>query len=257
MKIEDVLKKLKKLKTLYEGAKKINSEGEAAAAAAAMQRLLVEYNLSMDEVENSINEEDSANRISEERVSGYNFKSIGGTWDYVLLFVICKHNFCKCFQLGSGYKNLVIMGSRENIDNVKWLKTLLAERFVEISNEKWKDYKKGLEYKSKPISKDRFQRHFLLGCASGLDVKLREIEERNKREDIVYDSKVTVLTIRSNDAIDEYVKNKYFSVKGRRARVDYVNSATSMGFYVGKNTDIYKSVNDANKEAVSNVNLLK
>lgn len=30
MKIEDALKKLKKLKKLYEGAKKINSEGEAA-----------------------------------------------------------------------------------------------------------------------------------------------------------------------------------------------------------------------------------
>lgn len=48
MKIEDALKKLKKLKKLYEGAKKINSEGEAASA---IQRLLVEYNLSMEEVE--------------------------------------------------------------------------------------------------------------------------------------------------------------------------------------------------------------
>lgn len=54
MKIEDVLKKLKKLKKLYEGAKKINSEGEAAAAASAIQRLLVEYNISMEEVDNSM-----------------------------------------------------------------------------------------------------------------------------------------------------------------------------------------------------------
>jgi hypothetical protein len=39
MKLDDVLKKLKKLKKLYEGAKAIKSEGEAANAAAAIQRL--------------------------------------------------------------------------------------------------------------------------------------------------------------------------------------------------------------------------
>lgn len=39
MKIEDALKKLKKLKKLYEGAKKINSEGEAAAGTASARNM--------------------------------------------------------------------------------------------------------------------------------------------------------------------------------------------------------------------------
>lgn len=50
MELENVLKKLRKLQKLYEGAKKINSEGEAANAAALIQKLLTEYNLTMDEV---------------------------------------------------------------------------------------------------------------------------------------------------------------------------------------------------------------
>lgn len=36
MEIQDVLKKLRKLQKLYEGAKKINSEGEAENAARAI-----------------------------------------------------------------------------------------------------------------------------------------------------------------------------------------------------------------------------
>lgn len=36
--LDSVLKKLRKLQNLYEGAKKINSEGEANAAAAAIQK---------------------------------------------------------------------------------------------------------------------------------------------------------------------------------------------------------------------------
>lgn len=49
-KLQNIVNKLRKLQNLYEGAKEINSEGEANAAAAAIQRLLTQYNLSMDEV---------------------------------------------------------------------------------------------------------------------------------------------------------------------------------------------------------------
>lgn len=160
MKIEDVLKKLKKLKKLYEGAKKINNEGEAAAAASAIQRLLVEYNISMEEVENSMYRDAHKDDVNQEFESGYNYKSIGGNWEYHPAYVICKYNFCKCFQYGNSYKNLIIIGKPENLETVKWLKNMLAERFVEISNKKWKEYKRGIEYalSGGKISKDRFQK---------------------------------------------------------------------------------------------------
>ena len=43
MSLDKVMRKIQKLKKLYEGAKKINSEGEAQNAAALIQKLLTEY----------------------------------------------------------------------------------------------------------------------------------------------------------------------------------------------------------------------
>ena len=48
--LDIVLKKLRKLQALYEGAKKINSEGEAANAASLINKLLTQYNLTMDQI---------------------------------------------------------------------------------------------------------------------------------------------------------------------------------------------------------------
>jgi hypothetical protein len=72
--LDKIKGKLQKLMKLYEGAKKIKSEGEANAAAAAIQRLLAEYNLSMGDIERD--EEDDA--IKEEIMSCYRIKFIGG-----------------------------------------------------------------------------------------------------------------------------------------------------------------------------------
>lgn len=258
MKIEDALKKLKKLKKLYEGAKKINSEGEAAAAASAIQRLLVEYNLSMEEVESSISKDERKDAVEEEKASGFTYKSIGGQWEYRLAYICCKYNFCKCFMFGSSYKNLLLIGKKENLEIVKWLREMLSERFVEISNEKWKEYKKTEEYLLQPaISKDRFQRGFLMGCVAGIDEKMKEIAERDKREDEVYSSKVTALTLRNNTDIDEFIANKYSKVKYTKNRAAAgTASARNMGYKVGKNTDIYKPIASSRKTSVSNVKLL-
>ncbi len=73
LKLENVKNKLRKLMKLYEGAKAINSEGEANNAAAAIQRLLTEYNLQLSDVHK---EEKSS--VLEETMSSYTYKSIGG-----------------------------------------------------------------------------------------------------------------------------------------------------------------------------------
>lgn len=143
-------------------------------------------------------------------------------------------------MFGSGYKNLLLIGKKENLEIVKWLREMLSERFVEISNEKWKEYRKTAEYLLQPISKDRFQRGFLMGCVAGIDEKMKEIAERDKREDEVYSSKVTALTLRNNTDIDEFIANKYSKVKYTKNRaVAGTASARNMGYKVGKNTDIY------------------
>lgn len=252
MELNDVLKKLRKLQKLYEGAKKINSEGEAAAAAAAIQRLLTMYNLTMDEVSNS---EEKKDEILEERQSGYTYKSIGGAWEFRLLYVLCKWNFCKCFQYGGTYKNLIIFGKKENIETVKWLREILSERFVEFSKKRFKEYKETNEYAMRPISKDKYQRSYLMGCAAGLDAKLKEENDRDKKKDSEFSAKVTALVVRNDTAVSDYIKNKYKMGKARGMRENY-DSARSFGYKDGKNTNINKPISSGKSQA-NKVNLLK
>lgn len=258
MELESVLKKLRKLQKLYEGAKQINSEGEAAAAAAAIQRLLTEYNLTMSEVGS---DEEKKDEVNEQVVSGLNYKSIGGNWEYRLWYVICKWNFCKCFQYGVSYKRLIIFGSKENIEVVKWMWDMLAERFVEFSKNRWKEYIKTDEYLNFKPSKDRYQRGYLQGAVEGLDAKLREISEKDKRDEPDYGTRVTALVVRTNTAIDEYIVKRFGGVgRGRNASQSYragVASGKRAGYSDGYNTDIHKPIQSNQRKNVSGVKLLK
>lgn len=252
--LDSVLKKLRKLQNLYEGAKKINSEGEANAAAAAIQRLLIQYNLSMDEI--GTDEEKSKDTVLEEKVDGFTYKSIGGEWEFRLLYVLCKWNFCKCFQVGGTYKRLMIFGKKENIETVKWLRSMLAERFVSFSKNRFKEYQKTVEYAMKPISMDKYQRSYLMGCAAGLDAKLKEESDREKAKDAEFGAKVTALVVRNDTAVTEYIENKYKVGRGRARRENF-DSARAYGYKDGKNTELYKQVSAGAKSQADGVKLLK
>lgn len=252
--LDSVLKKLRKLQALYEGAKKINYEGEANAAAAAIQRLLTQYNLSMDEI--GTDEEKSKDVILEENVDGFTYKSIGGDWEFRLLYVLCKWNFCKCFQVGGTYKKLIIFGKKENIETVKWLRSMLAERFVSFSKNRFKEYQKTVEYAMKPIGKDKYQRSYLMGCAAGLDAKLKEESDREKAKDAEFGAKVTALVVRNDTAVTEYIENKYKVGKGKAMRENY-DSARAYGYRDGKNTELHKQVSSGVKSQAQGVKFLK
>lgn len=241
-KIDSILSKLKKMKKLYESAKAINSEGEANAAAAAIQRLLTQYNLSMDEIDTATEERNDA--IEEEATSGNTYKSIGGIWEYRLLSTICKYNFCQCFLVGGTYKKLLLIGKKENLETVKWLREMLSERFVAFSKQRYKEYKNSFEYKLNPIGIDTYQRNYLCGCVIGLEEKLKEESEKNKVEE----PKITDIVLRNDAAINEYVKNKYKVVNTRKSKSSGWNSAKDKGYYDGKNTDLHKPVKSGCKE---------
>lgn len=250
--LESVLKKLRKLQNLYEGAKKVNSEGEAMAAAAAIQRLLTQYNLTMDEIGTDDEKKDT---ILEERWGGYTYKSIGGKWESRLSYILCKWNFCKCFEVGGTYKRLMIVGKKENIETVRWLREMLSERFVEFSKKRFKEFQQTDNYKFRPIGKDKYQRSYLMGCCAGLDAKLLEESERDKKEDADFSAKVTALVVRNDAALKEYVESKYKVTAGRRTH-ELNDAARSMGVKDGYNTELYKPVGDGQKAAANNMKML-
>lgn len=247
--LEQIKTKLRKLQKLYDSAKKINSEGEAQAAAAAIQRLLTQYNLSMSE----LGVEEENNGITEHPCSGYTYKSIGGYWEYRLAYVLCKYNFCKCFMRGT-YKNLLIVGSKENIEMVNWLRSMLADRFVEFSKKRFKEYQETIDFALRPISKDKYQRSYLMGVVEGLEQKLRSEQEQD-RKNAEYGAKVNALIVRTDTAVMEYMNKKYTMGKGKSIRVNY-DAARCSGIVDGRNTQLYKPIAEASRRAANDVKLL-
>ena len=238
MSLEKVLRKLAKLKNLYEGAKKIHSEGEANNAAVLIQKLLTEYNLTMDEIET---EDEKKSALIHEHFSGYEYKSIGGYWELMLTQVVCDYNFCRCFKYGNSYKNLLIIGSKDNIENCKWLVKFLKETFVKLSNVRYKEYCEN-DMMLKQPTKDKFQRSYLIGCAQGLRVKFEEEKEERERAEKEKASRITALAVRNNEAVNKYVEQQWGGYgKGRSFSVKY-DVANAMGVRDGKNTTINKQI---------------
>lgn len=249
MSLDKVMRKLAKLKKLYEGAKAINSQGEAEAAASAINRLLTEYNLTMDEVGSA--EEKEANAVMHEEVSGFTYKSIGGNWEQRLTYVICKWNFCRCYTYGSSYKRVIIVGERQNIETVKWLVDMLKERFVAFSKDRYKEYLNNLSGWEKPMSKDKFQRSYLLGCAQGLDTKLKEEHEKEKKEEQELAARINALVVRKDAAVVKYVEQQWGKVKAGTARRENYDEARAAGYKDGRNTNINKPIAGGRNAAAS------
>lgn len=250
--LNSVMRKIQKLKKLYEGAKKINSENEAQLAFSMMQKLLTQYNLTMSEVGDA--ETENKNEVMHETMSGYTYKSIGGWWEQRLTYVICKWNFCRCYTVGSGYKRLIIVGRKENVEMVNWLRDMLMERYVAFSKDRYKEYLKTLEAWDKPMSKDKFQRSYLVGCAVGLDAKLQEEHEREKKEEVELAAQINALVVRNDAALTEYVE-KMWKVKNGGKHKENFDAARRAGVMDGKNTELHKPI-AGGKAAISKVKLL-
>lgn len=252
--MDAIMSKIKKLKAMYEGAKKIGSENEAATAAALLNKLLLQYNLSMDELDLSEKPKDP---ILDEVISGFEYKSIGGEWENRLTNVLCRHNLCQSYVYGGSYKRLLIVGRKENLELVKWLLSMLKERYVAFSKEAYKAYKESSDYKYTRYSKDRFQRSYLLGCAEGLDAKLTEERKREEREDEKFAVQVNALVVQNKGAITTYVTEKFGKTGHRTGGHANAYSARKAGYEEGKRTELYKPISESHHKQASNVGLLK
>lgn len=151
--INSILSKLKKLQRLYEGAKAINSEAEAANAAAKIQNLLTQYNLSMADLD-SVADDSQKSSVTEDQLDDRWSRKTGGAWDQLLLYGICKYNFCYTIvsqkhtsRITSGgrlvyevRRKFIVIGEQQNIEVVKWLFAVLSRQLYELSKKRYKEY---------------------------------------------------------------------------------------------------------------------
>lgn len=248
--LDNIKVKLQKLMKLYEGAKAINSEAEANAASAAIQRLLTAYNIELSEVDFS---EDEKPKVHEDITTINRFPSIGGKWERRLLNVICKWNFCDTLGMTKGKNSVSIFGRHENVETAKWLYDMLSKNYVAIGKSRFKEYQETSTYKLNKVGLDTYLRRYLMGCAEGLNAKFREDSDAIKKEDEVYSTKVTALVVRTSQEIREYMHANY-TVVTSKARSIKVDNIYQRGVRDGLDTQLHKPV--SHHQQVSSVKIL-
>ena len=243
-----ILETLQKMKALYESAKKINNEGEAEAAAAMINKLLIKYNLTMEDIGEKKEELD----VIQETISGMNY-AMRGWWEVQLTNVLCRYNLCQSFTYGRNYERIIIVGRKDNVEIVKWLKETLAERYVSISKIRYKQYK--TQFMSGEIkcyempTLHRYQRAYLMGVCSGLDRKLREIKEQNEQK---YQEQITALVVNNDAALQKFYDQQGWHIgKGYKYNSTSCSDATRKGYTDGYKANINRPLNNGKSNKVS------
>lgn len=231
-KTQDINSILSKLQRLYEGAKAINSEAEAQNAAAKIQNLLTQYNLSMVDLEAAVDDEPKTN-VTEEKLDDSWQRKCGGFWDQLLLYGICKYNFCYTIVSGQYTHRInrngkmifekrhkyIVIGEPQNIEVVKWLFNVLAGQLYRLALKRYEEYREDdrqavmrLFVGEKKMHRGTFLRSYLAGAAKGVQDKLREERERELQAQV----QVNALVLRHDQQLNDYVAENYKDLRASK-----------------------------------------
>lgn len=246
--------KLKKLQRLYEGAKAVNSEAEAANAAAKIQNLLTQYNLSMADLD-SVADNEQATNVVEEKLGDNWARKCGGFWDQLLLYGICKYNFCYVIvsrrheyrvnrngnEVREQRQKYIVIGEPHNIEVVKWLFDVLAGQLYRLALKRYEEYRNDdsqalmrIFTGEKRMHRGTFLRSYLAGAAKGVQDRLKEERDRELQAQV----QVNALVLRTDQKLNDYVAENYKDLRSSRPGHIGSGHAMAMGREDGRKVNI-------------------
>lgn len=215
---EALYSKLGKLVELEKSARCVGSIAEAHAAAAAIQRLLLRYDLKMAE-------------LSTEKEQEFNFTlgrffpqadAYGSRWRISLMACLAKHNRCRCVRKNDG--TVTALGTEEDVTAVCNLFCYLTEAFVRFArNEKSK-------------------RSFLNGCVMGLNIQLASVVAHEETTSTTLT--IPELNARYERALDDYIQKKSYKTHNleKLNNIDY--GAYHRGIEKGKTVSLNRQIEE-------------
>lgn len=238
---DKILNKLRKLMNLKESAAELGNEGEANAAAAGITRLLLEYNLTENDIPD---QEKLENPVISEKVPVK--AEISGSWYGYLIKIVCEYNMCRCLATRTPNYNgrlqcngYMLVGRKKNVEVVMYLILFLVNQFISIGKHNYAQYKSEciLKYGVPPKSLIMYLRSFLYGCVIGLAKKFE-----NEKKAMEKETNITALACTSKSEIDDFLKDVK-TTKGRKSKAEVDALCVSQGIKVGKNIEIHRGVN--------------
>lgn len=227
-----IVEKLKKLMRLQQSAQKIGSEGEANAAAAAISRLLMQYNLSLMDID----PEERKETLQIQRTGCISFKDTYGVWKRLLMNVLCEFNYCKTFLI-SGQTNMIVVGTEANTSTVIYLYDMLRSIFRKLAPVRYEEFTEGKRGAARTEKyKRKYITSYLTGCVYGLRAKLELEAVANEVQD-------KTLVVCHNQLINNYMSNySLVERKASKTKKKDIAEAYYSGYRDGKNTSIKKQV---------------
>ena len=211
---ENVIQKIQKLLKLQYGADSIGSTGEAYQAAKMVKKLLMEYNLSMSDIDTSDGENTMKMGKSVEMSSGSKY---GNHWKFQLLGVIALNNLCQTYKRDNG--KMFVVGTEDNVTIVKEFYDYLIKVFMRLGKEHLEKMvlEAGVSYEVTELPENikmKFVRSYLEGVPYGLQQNYDRLKPTSAE---------TALVVCHEEAINEYVNNNFeWSEKKTRKRTRHV-----------------------------------
>lgn len=237
---EKILAKLRKLMNLKENAAAIGNEGEAAAAAAGISRLLYMYNLTEADIPE---QERIDNPIVSEDIP-FKPEVQGGQWYELLVNCVSEFNLCTTLVTYTYKKKRCckdrfnIVGRQKNVEIVLYLISFLANKFYQIGKREYPQYKHDCLFKKGVLPKTEhvYLKSYLYGCVLGLVSKLRQ-----ERDELQKECDVKSLVLSSRSEIDDFLKGMNIG-KCRFRKPELDNESARKGFVIGLNVEINKGI---------------
>lgn len=247
---ENAKQKIQKLLKLQYNAEKIGSTGEAYQAAKMVKKLLMEYNLSVSDIDTSEGEQKLSMSKSEEITSGSMY---GNHWKFQLLGVIAVNNLCQVYKRMSG--KMFVVGTETNVIIVKEFYDYLSKVFRRLGEEHWneklreieKEYGPGLRTEETDKATETVRRKYVRSYLEGVSYGLQENYNSLKPT-----SEETALVVCHNKLIDEYVNSNFEwnkSKKRERRRTVY-GDAFDLGQTDGRAVSLNRQISQTPTEGL-------
>ena len=236
MEKENVIQKIQKLLKLQYNAEKIGSTGEAYQAAKMVRKLLMEYNLSMSDI-NTDTEEDI--KIVESDDLSFS-DQYGVHWKRMLLGVICEHNLCELIYC-TQKKRTNIVGSETNMIIVREFYTYLLRVFTRLSMERLNEAQNEAMRQGKfmiDLQKKKYIKSYLEGVPFGLNENYKSL---------VPTSAETGLMVTHKAIIKSYLNRKHIR-NGRKHKLEVEEDAFGIGYEDGLKVSLNRQIAQTSKE---------
>lgn len=240
-----ILQRIKKLMSHSKSAEQLGSLAEAETFMKKANELMMEYNLSLREVESTeIKEADEFKNWGYSERLSYDDKHQGWQWKMQLLDVITTFNLTS-YTYNSRVRMFTIYGRMENVDMSIWLYNFMMTGLFNLAQAEYQSVLKAKRARSSEeatrfskVEAYTFKRDFLFGAIAGIHTQMQKQREEQFRQQNMY-----ALVKTNGEALSKFLHKTRSNVRSVPSKAYNQGVKHSNGYDAGYKAGLNFSVN--------------